>query len=65
MLQALPNKIISASFNWAMDPLTINETTFTIKQAATAIPYNIPTPADKNIYRQTVPALISVINHHY
>lgn len=31
------NKIISATFNMPMDPLTINATTFTVRQGATAI----------------------------
>ena len=31
------NKIVTATFNMAMDPLTINATTFTIKQGATAV----------------------------
>ncbi len=31
------NKTITATFNMAMDPLTINATTFTIKQGATAV----------------------------
>ncbi len=31
------NKIVTATFNMAMDPLTINATTFTIMQGATAV----------------------------
>jgi hypothetical protein len=31
------NKIVTATFNMAMDPLTINAITFTIKQGATAV----------------------------
>ena len=31
------NKIITATFNIAMDPLTINATTFTVKQGTTAV----------------------------
>ncbi len=31
------NKIVTATFNMAMDPLTINATTFTIKQGTTAV----------------------------
>ena len=31
------NKIVTATFNMAMDPLTINATTFTIRQGATAV----------------------------
>jgi hypothetical protein len=31
------NKIVTATFNMSMDPLTINATTFTLKQGATAI----------------------------
>ncbi len=31
------NKIVSATFNMAMDPLTINATTFTIRQGATPV----------------------------
>ena len=31
------NKIVTATFNMAMDPLTINATTFTIKQGATTV----------------------------
>jgi hypothetical protein len=31
------NKVITATFNMSMDPLTLNATTFTVKQGATAI----------------------------
>jgi len=31
------NKIVAATFNMAMDPLTINATTFTVKQGATTV----------------------------
>ena len=65
MLQVLLNKIISASFNSTMHPLTINETTFTIMQRATAgfistlsftantFSASTITTVAKNIYRQT------------
>lgn len=33
----LPNKIITATFNMAMDPLTINSATFLLKQGATSV----------------------------
>jgi hypothetical protein len=51
-----------------MDLLTINETTFTIKQEATANTVYTPTitTATKNIYPGNSGALNSVsINHHY
>lgn len=33
----LPNKIITATFNMAMDPITINSATFLLKQGATSV----------------------------
>jgi len=73
----LINKIVQASFNSTMDPLTINETTFTIRQDANAflgMAYHSTSTANtfyistittytKNIYRHTVPAFISVTSN--
>jgi len=68
MLQRLRNKIVPASFNSTMDPLTINETTFNVMQGVTANTVYTPTitTATKNIYPGNTGAFTSVsINHHY
>ena len=55
------NKIVTATFNMSMDPLTINATTFTIKQGATpvlgAVTYNGSTAS----FAPTVPFTANMV----
>ena len=49
------NKIVTATFNMSMDPLTINATTFTIKQGTTAVLGTVTYSGSTASFTPTVP----------
>ncbi|MGZ3821830.1 MAG: ice-binding family protein [Mucilaginibacter sp.] len=53
------NKVISVTFNTAMNPATINSTTFTIKQGSTIIAGTIAATANPAVFTFTPTALLS------
>ena len=55
------NKIISATFSIAMDPLTINATTFTIKQGTTAVAGIVTYSGTTAYFTPTLPLAINTI----
>ena len=55
------NKIISATFSIAMDPLTINATTFTVKQGTTAVAGIVTYSGTTAYFTPTLPLAINTI----
>ncbi len=49
------NKTVTATFNMAMDPLTINATTFTVKQGTTTVAGNVTYIGSTASFNSTVP----------
>jgi hypothetical protein len=55
------NKIITATFNMPMDPLTLNATTFTLKQGATTVAGVITYSSNTAYFTPTLPLAINTL----
>ena len=55
------NKIVTATFNMSMDPLTINATTFTIKQGATPVLGAVTYNGSTAFFAPTVPFTANMV----
>jgi Ice-binding-like/Bacterial Ig-like domain len=55
------NKTVTATFNMAMDPLTINSTTFTVKQGATTVPGTVTYSGSTASFNSTLPFTANTI----
>ncbi len=55
------NKTVTATFNMAMDPLTINATTFTIKQGATPVLGTVSYNGSTASFTSTVPFISNLV----